>query len=134
MIGMHGRYDYKKFHRDFREDFYGIEVCLFEDETNIDNLLNEAEKNRFKYGIHFPLRAGISELRDPQFLSLNKEIKEDSFKHIEDELKYIKAKQIKPEYILFHYPKPVILKRNFDMSNWRFADSSEYTYESEYPL
>ena len=45
----------------------------------------------------------------------------------------MKQKQIKPQYILFHYPKPVILKENFDMKNWRFSDSSEYTYESEYP-
>jgi hypothetical protein len=132
MIGMDGKYDYKKFERDFRKEFYGIQVCLFENEEEIDKLCNEAKYKKFDIGIHFPLRAGISKLRDPQFLSLNEEIKIDAYKHIQEELEYIKQKQIKPKYILFHYPKPVIIKENFDMSNWRFADSSEYIYESEY--
>lgn len=134
MIGMHGKYDYEKFNRDFRKGFYGIEACLFEGQKDVENLLNESNAKGFKYGIHFPLRAGISKLRDPQFLSLNQEIQIDSYKHIEEELKYFKQKQIKPEYILFHYPKPVILKENFDMRNWRFADSSEYIFESDYPF
>jgi hypothetical protein len=134
MIGMYGKYDNKKFDRDFRKDFYGIEACLFENEKDIENLSNESKRKNFKFGIHFPLRAGISKLRDPQFLSLNTETKVDAYKHIEEELKYIKEKQIKPEYILFHYPKPVILKENFDRRNWRFSDSSEYIYESEYPF
>ena len=75
MIGMYGKFDYKKFNRDFREGFYGIEACLFEDENDIEILSKEAEKKDFKFGIHFPLRAGISKLRDPQFLSLNEDIK-----------------------------------------------------------
>lgn len=133
MIGMYGKYDYKKFDRDFRKNFYGIEACLFQDEKDIENLLHESESKGFKFGIHFPLRDGIAKLRDPQFLSLNEDTKMNAYKQIEEELKYIKHKHIKPEYILFHYPKPVILKENFDMSNWRFADSSEYTYEAEYP-
>ncbi|AGK96084.1 hypothetical protein [Clostridium pasteurianum] len=32
MIGMYGKYNYKKFDRNFRKDFYGIEACLFENE------------------------------------------------------------------------------------------------------
>ncbi|MBX4262137.1 sugar phosphate isomerase/epimerase [Clostridium estertheticum] len=132
MIGMYGKFDYKKFDRDFRKDFYGVEACLFENESDIENLANEAKEKGFEFGIHFPLRAGISKLRDPQFLSLNEEVKTYAYKHIEEELIYIKQKHIKPKYILFHYPKPVILKENFDMSNWRFTNSSEYTYEFEY--
>jgi len=133
MIGMYGKFDYVKFHRDFRKDFYGIEACLLENEIDVENLAKEAEKEGFKFGIHFPLRAGKLRLRDQQFLSLNESIKLDAYKNIENELKYIKNKGLKPEYILFHYPKPVILKNNFDMSNWRFADASEYIYEEEYP-
>ena len=133
MIGMYGKFDYKKFDRDFREGFYGIEACLFEDESDIEILSKEAEQKDYKFGIHFPLRAGISKLRDPQFLSLNEVVKKSAYNHIEEELIYMKQKHINPQYILFHYPKPVILKENFDMSNWRFSDSSEYTYEFEYP-
>jgi hypothetical protein len=134
MIGMYGKFDNTKFNKDFRENFYGIEACLFEDERDIEKLINETEKKGVKFGIHFPLRSGISNLRDPQFLSLDEDIRRNAYKYIEEELIYIKNNGIKPEYILFHYPKPVILKNDFNMSNWRFADKSEYTYESDYPI
>ena len=134
MIGMHGKFDNIKFNRDFRENFYGIEACLFEDERDIEKLINETEKKGVKFGIHFPLRSGISDLRDAQFLSLDKDTRRNAYKYIEEELDYIKNKEVKPEYILFHYPKPVILKNGFNMSNWRFADESEYIYESDYPI
>lgn len=134
MIGMYGKFDEIKFKRDYRDDFYGIEACLFEDEKDIEKLINETDRNGIKFGIHFPLRAGISNLRDPQFLSLDEDIRRKSYKHIEEELDYLKYKGAKPEYILFHYPKPVILKNDFNMTNWRFADKSEYTYEADYPI
>lgn len=76
MIGMYGKYDDKKFDRDFRKGFYGIEACLFEEEGDIERLCNKADKEGFKVGIHFPLRSGISKLRDPQFLSIDKGVKE----------------------------------------------------------
>lgn len=132
MIGMYGIYDDKKFDRDFRKDFYGIEACLFKNERDIVRLSNDSKRIGFKVGIHFPLREGVSIIRDPLFLSLDESVRTNSFKQIEEELKYIRQMKIEPEYILFHYPKPVILKENFDMKNWRFADSSEYTYESTY--
>ncbi|SMC26014.1 hypothetical protein SAMN02745134_02673 [Clostridium acidisoli DSM 12555] len=133
MIGMYGKYDNIKFNRDFRENFYGIEACLFEDEMDIEKLINKTERKGIKFGIHFPLRSGISNLRDTQFLSLDAKTRENAYKYIEGELNYINKKGLNPEYILFHYPKPVILKNDFDMSNWRFTDKSEYTYESDYP-
>lgn len=134
MIGMHGKFDTRKFHRDFKNSFYGIEACLLEDERDIEKLVSVTRKSGTKFGIHFPLRSGISELRDPQFLSLDEAIRINAYKYIEEELDYIRNKGIKPEYILFHFPKPVILKKDFNMDNWRFADKSEYTYESEYPI
>lgn len=133
MIGMHGRYDYEKYIRDFREGFYGIQACLFEDESDIEKLLVQAKRKNFKIGIHYPLIAGKTKVRDPLFLSLDESVKNNAYKNIKEELEYIKKKQIEPEYILFHYPKPVIIKKDSDMKNWRFADRSEYTYELEYP-
>lgn len=132
MIGMYGKYDRIKFERDFRNNFYGIEACLFEDEKDIEILAAETEAKGIKFGIHFPLRAGKSSLRDALFLSLDKNTRENAYKYIEDELQSLRLKAVKPEYILFHYPKPVILKENFDTSNWRFYSTSEYTYETEY--
>lgn len=134
MIGMYGNFDNTKFNRDFRENFYGIEACLFEDERDIEKLVNEAETKGIKFGIHFPLRAWKSNLRDPQFLTLDEDARRNAYKYIEEELDYINNMKVKPKYILFHYPKPVILKDDFNMSNWRFADKSEYIYEVDYPI
>lgn len=134
MIGMYGKFDNDKFNRDFKENFYGIEACLFEDERDIEKLINETKRKGAKFGIHFPLRAGISNLRDPQFLALDEDMRRNAYKYIEEELDYIDNMEVKPEYILFHYPKPVILKNNFNMSNWRFEDKSEYTYEADYSI
>jgi sugar phosphate isomerase/epimerase len=132
MIGMYGKYDEVKFNRDFRENFYGIEACLLRNEEEVEHLIKSTERNGIRVGIHFPLRFGISRLRDQQFLSLDEDIRKNAYKYIEEELEYIRNKGMKPEYILFHYPKPVILKENFNMDNWRFADKSEYVYEKDY--
>ncbi|WP_337926661.1 hypothetical protein [Paenibacillus caui] len=40
----------------------------------------------------------------------------------------------KPKYVLFHYPKPVILDDRVDWSKWRFADRKEYVYESNFSV
>nr|WP_207727135.1 sugar phosphate isomerase/epimerase [Anaerosolibacter carboniphilus] len=134
MIGQYGKFDYSKFARDFKENFYGIEACLFENENDVEYLVAEAEKGDFNIGIHFPLRFGISRLRDPQFLSLDEEIRSNTFNIMENEFIYIKEKQVNPKYILFHFPKPVILDETVSWNNWRFADPSEYVFESQYRL
>lgn len=130
MIGQYGKFDYDKFNRDYKKEFYGIEACLFKTEEEIENLIKEANNNNFSVGIHFPLRAGKSQLRDAQFLSPNEKIKYDAYRWVEDEIQFLH--NIKPKYILFHYPKPVILDDNVDWRLWRFADKSEYIYESKY--
>jgi len=42
MIGQYGGFNYKKFNRDFRKGFYGIEACLFENQEDIVNLIEES--------------------------------------------------------------------------------------------
>lgn len=133
MIGMHGKYDFDKFNRDYHNDFFGLEVCLF-DEKDVISLVEQSKKNNFKYGIHFPLRKSKCHVRDASFLSLDSNERMQSFSRIEDELKYIKDNKLLPEYILFHFPKPAIIDRNFDLTRWRFYDRSEYIYEDEYPF
>jgi hypothetical protein len=131
MIGQYGKYDFDKFLRDYRKDFYGIEAFMLNTEEEIDNLVAESRKNGFNLGIHFPLRAWVHKLRDPRFLSNIDSVRNDAFRCIEDELKYIRQKKIKPKHIIFHYPKPVILDGNIDWRSWRLADN-EYVFESEY--
>jgi hypothetical protein len=130
IIGQYGGFDYKKYQRDFQKGFYGIEACLFRNEHDIANLVQEAEREGFHIGVHFPLRAGISRLRDAQFLSKDRTVRGHAYDLIQQELDYLAA--IKPSYILFHYPKPVILDERVDWSKWRFADRSEYEYETLY--
>jgi hypothetical protein len=132
MIGQYGKFDYDKFYRDFRSNFYGIEACLFQNEEDIDYLVKESSNRGFNIGIHFPLRAGISKIRDPLFMSLDRELRGSAFKIMEDEFDFIVAKKVNPKYILFHFPKPVILDKDVNWENWRFADPSEHLFEEEY--
>lgn len=131
LIGQYGKYDFDKFNRDFRKDFFGIEAFMLNTEEDIDYLVAESEKHGFNIGIHFPLRAGLYKFRDPQFLSRIDDIRKDAFSCIEEELIYIMKKQLKPKHIVFHYPKPIILDGNVDWKNWKLT-GSEYAFESEY--
>lgn len=134
MIGMQVKYDNEKFARDFGNGFYGMQVCQFTDEKEIDIMLREMRSCNFKVGVHFPLRSWAAKHRDPQFLSLDKATEAYAYTCIEEELQYMKRKEFSPEFVLFHYPKPAILKADFDLTYWRFYDRSEYTYENEYPF
>lgn len=132
LIGMYKEFNEEKFKRDFRDEFYGIEVSMLKSEKEIQKLLKYSAERNFKYGIHFPLREGISPLRDAQFLSKSNDIRENSYRLIENELKFIKENKIKPQYILFHFPKPSIINDDFDLSIWKFSDKSEYIYKMDY--
>jgi len=130
MIGQFGRFDENKQERDFKDSFFGVEACLMESEEEINKLVKEAEDNNFNIGVHFPLRAGKWRLRDPQFLSKDEEVRESSYQYMRNEFEYLK--KIKPKYVLMHYPKPVLLDDTVDWTNWRFADDTEYYFESKY--
>lgn len=131
LIGQYGSFDYRKYERDFKEGFYGIEACLLEREEDIAHLVEEAETRGFRIGIHFPLRAGRSELRDALVLSPREEELQQAYALVEAEIRDA-AERLRPDYVLFHYPKPVILDDRVDWSSWRFADPREFVYESEY--
>ncbi|WP_048600782.1 DEAD/DEAH box helicase family protein [Rubeoparvulum massiliense] len=130
IIGQYGSFDDKKYKRDFKEGFFGIEACLFSHEHDIANLVKEAKQVGFQIGVHFPLRAGISKHRDAQFLSSDRTVRLQAYDLIQRELDFLAT--INPFYVLFHYPKPVILDERVDWSKWRFEDPSEYEYETSY--
>ncbi|GIP31822.1 sugar phosphate isomerase/epimerase [Paenibacillus sp. J2TS4] len=130
MIGQYGSFDYNKYRRDYKDAFFGIEACLFNSEEDTMNLIHESRTRGFNVGIHFPLRAGRSRLRDALFLSPDPSERERAFELVQQELDYLV--RVKPEYVLFHYPKPVLLDDRVDWSNWRFADSKEFIMESHF--
>ncbi|WP_027086389.1 hypothetical protein [Cohnella panacarvi] len=131
LIGQHGTFDEGKYRRDYLEGFYGIEACLFQDERDVARLAEESRKAGFRIGIHFPLRAGKHPIRDALFLSDDDAVRSNAYAIIEQELAF--SAPLNPSYILFHYPKPVILDDRVDWRNWRFADRNEYEFESAYP-
>ncbi|MEO3946312.1 hypothetical protein [Gorillibacterium sp. CAU 1737] len=88
IIGQYGSFDYKKYNRDFREGFYGIEACLFRHEQDLANLVQEATQVGFQIGVHFPLRAGISRIRDALFLSSDRAVRLQAYDLIQQELDY----------------------------------------------
>lgn len=129
MIGQFDRFDANKQNRDFRDYFWGIEVNQIESLDELQILKENIKKRSLNVGIHFPLLKNQWRSRDPQYLSKDNTTYEESINYMENQ--FSMAKEFKPEYILLHYPKPVILDDNVDWSSWRFADNTEYYYESE---
>lgn len=129
MIGQFGRYNHEKHIRDFKPNFFGVEACLLGEE-DIKELIKTANDEKFSIGIHFPLRTNGWRLRDPQFLSKDDETRRSSYDYMEKEINFLK--DVRPKYILFHYPKPVVLDKSVDWTNWRFADDTEYYLEDDY--
>jgi sugar phosphate isomerase/epimerase len=129
IIGQYGGYNENKQQRDFRKGFYGVEMCLMKSEDDIKALKELSVTENFKLGIHFPLRANQWIARDPLYLSQNVNILNDSYAFMEKEFEY--ANQYGAEYILTHYPKPVIIKQDRKFL-WKFERKEEYCFDTEY--
>ncbi len=130
LVGFYGGFDYEKFNRDFREDFFGIEACQFLNQKEVDILAEESRKNNFNIGIHFSLFQTSYKLRDPLLLSLNDDEREEAYNAFEKEVRY--ASEINAKYILVHFPKPVLLDENLNWENWRFGSREEFMYQCDY--
>ncbi|MBB6672006.1 sugar phosphate isomerase/epimerase [Cohnella nanjingensis] len=133
IIGQYGGFDDAKYRRDFRPGFYGIEACMFGQERDEVRLREESQAAGFRIGVHFPFRsetAGVQG-RDALFLAGEDAVRLQAYDLVERELAYVS--ELRPSYVLFHYPKPVILDDRVDWSPWRFDDRSEYALESAYP-
>lgn len=130
LIGHFDSYNEYKQNRDFRDDFYGVEVCLIKNIEDINTIKTLSEDRHFNIGIHFPLRANQWTHRDPQYLSKNYNTRLSSLQYMNSEIEF--ASSINPKYILLHYPKPVILDDSVNWMNWKFADDTEYYFESVY--
>lgn len=129
LIGQFNGFDTEKQKRDFRDYFWGIEINQMESSEELGILKNNIKDRNLNIGIHFPLLKNKWRARDPQYLSMDNKTYEESYKYMEYE--FALAEEFKPDYILLHYPKPVILSENTDWSTWRFYDKTEYYYESE---
>lgn len=129
MIGQFDKFDINRQNRDFRDYFFGIEVNQMESLDELQILKDNIRDKNLNIGIHFPLLKNQWRARDPQYLSKDNTTYEESIKYMESE--FARAEELNPDYILLHYPKPVILDDNVDWSSWRFYDNTEYYYESE---
>ena len=129
MIGQFDRFDINRQNRDFRDYFFGIEVTQMESLAELQILKENIRNRNLKMGIHFPLLKNQWRARDPQYLSKDSRTYEESINYMDSE--FARAEEFNPDYILLHYPKPVILDDNVDWSSWRFNDDTEYYYESE---
>lgn len=129
LIGMFNTFDEGKFKRDYRKCFFGIEACQLESKKELERLV-KVMKNA-ELGIHYPLLQNDYPLRDPLLLSLDHDETEEAYGVLERELDL--AADLKADYILVHFPKPVILKAGLDWSKWRFGHDREWVWESQYP-
>jgi len=129
LIGQFEVFDIDKQNRDFRDYFFGVEATQMESLEELKVLRYNLRERNIQMGIHFPLLKGQWRARDPQYLSKDAVTYEESIKYMEEEFK--RSQDFNPDYILLHYPKPVILDDEVDWSSWRFYDKTEYYYESE---
>ncbi len=132
MIGQFDKFDMKRQERDFRDYFFGIEVNGMESVEEIERLKANIRDKSLNIGIHFPLLKDQWRARDPQYLSKDTSVYEESIDYMEKD--FARAKVLNPDYILLHYPKPVILDDKVDWAGWRFQDKTEYYYESDMPF
>ena len=129
-IGMHCRFDDTKYNRDFSSEFSGIEFCNFTDEKEIQRMVEIAKKDNFKMGIHFPLRKTSYKYRDPLLLSLDESEVLEAFIAVENEIKY--ASEIGAEYLLIHFPKPMIINEKLSWDKCNFSHKNEVIGEESY--
>jgi sugar phosphate isomerase/epimerase len=129
LIGHFDRFDLNKQLRDYRDGFWGIEVCQINSLEELQVLKKNLVDRHLNLGIHFPLLKNQWRARDPQYLSKDQITYEESIKYMQSEFE--RAVELKPDYILLHYPKPVVLDDRVDWSSWRFYDNTEFYYESE---
>lgn len=129
MIGQFEKFDIVKQNRDFRDYFFGIEATQMESLDELEKLRNYIMDKNINVGIHFPILNNQWRARDPQYLSKDNKTYEESINYMEKE--FSRAVEFNPDYILLHFPKPVILDDNVDWSFWRFYDNTEYYYESD---
>lgn len=132
MIGFFGKCDEEKFKRDFRSGFYGIEASMFADKNEVLKLKEMSQTKSFKWGAHYPLIRKNSRTRDPLFISLDKSERDEAFRAFEDESEYVAESG--GEYILAHFPKPVLIDDTFDRTYWRFANDAEWMRIDDYPV
>lgn len=132
-IGMHYHFDFTKYQRDYvSTEFTGIEFCNFSSSEDINEIADFTKANNIKVGIHFPLNRKSYKYRDPHLLSLDEQERREAMEALITEIGV--AKIINAEYILIHFPKPMILDKhlNWDICNFTIADNP--IDEEEYPF
>lgn len=133
LIGMHNNIDFKKFQRDYKSsDFTGIEFCNFASCEEIQEIAEFTKQNNIKVGIHFPLNRNSYKYRDPLLLSLDEHEREIAFEALLTEIRV--AKSINAEYILIHFPKPMILDKRLNWEKCNFSIADQPIDEDEYPF
>jgi len=129
---MHECYDHVKFKRDYiASEFTGIELCNFTDMTEIKKIIDLKNQMNFKIGIHFPLYKPNYKFRDPLLMSLDKKEQEMAKKALVKELDF--AKTIDAEYLLIHFPKPMVIDKRLKWELCRFSSEMETVDEEDYP-
>lgn len=131
MIGLWGRFDEAKYRRDLKEGFYGAELCQFPHRDEVNRAVDMIKADGFRWGCHYPLLQNNRPTRDPLFLSPHEAERNRAFDDFETEARLVA--ELGGQYILAHFPKPVLLSEDFDFTRWRFGNDQEWIYEKDYP-
>ena len=125
-IGMFNQFDEAKYNKDFTSHISGIELSEFHEMSEVQKVLELSKKYNFNIGIHFPLLKSSYKYRDPQVTSMEEDEVVEAFDAIIKELKL--AQEIGAQYLLIHFPKPLIYD---SVSDWRILRCQPYDSVSE---
>jgi len=134
-IGMHNEFDKVKYERDFLENITGIEFCNFTSMGDVNEVWKLSQDAGFKLGVHFPFYKKNYKFRDPLLTSLSNVEKEEAYEAIRREL--VLAKKVNAEYLLVHFPKPMVLSSDLNWGIAKFGDhevitEQDITYDEFY--
>lgn len=131
-IGMPNHFDQKKFDRDFiSPEFTGIEFCSFASDAEIQEIVEFTKLKNIKIGIHFPLNKSSYKYRDPLLMSLDEVEHRLAMDALHKEMNF--AGEIKADYLLIHFPKPMILDKNLSWDKCRLVSYDQPIDQEEYP-
>lgn len=90
-----------------------------------------AKAHDIKIGIHFPFKQSSYKYRDPHLISLDTDEYHMAMASLHKELDY--ARSIDADYLLFHFPKPMVLDSGLDWEKCRFTTGHHPIDEADYP-
>lgn len=129
--GVYGRFCPQQVLRETRPHFAGLEVSCLGSLHEAEAVATFARERQLGLGVHFPLvrSAGSDGAAHPLIMAKDDAVRGQALSAVAGGLET--AASIGAEYLVIHFPKPSILSRSLDWSDWRFPQAGESMFEQD---